>query len=115
MKTHIIDVDGQVKKLTRSRCKDNYRNNIKQGDPLTKREHEVMQLVAEGLSNKLIADAIGVCASTAKYHITNALRKFGVTTRTRGAVLYVTMIKGTESTQSVEAHVTAVPTEPECA
>jgi DNA-binding CsgD family transcriptional regulator len=112
MKTHEI-VNGHVKRLPYSqRCMDHYRRNMKKGDSLSNREHETMQLVAEGLSNKLIADAIGISLDTAKYHVSNALFKLGVTTRTRAAVLYVSMIKGTEST---EADVASVPTEPKCA
>jgi DNA-binding CsgD family transcriptional regulator len=103
-------VNGKVKKLPYAeRCKDQYSRNIKQGDPLSKREHEAMQLVAEGLSNKLIADAIGISDHTAKYHVRNALRKLGVSSRTRGAVLYVDMIK------KLQADGQLVDTESECA
>jgi len=64
---------------------------------LTSREHEVMQLVIRGLSNKLIADEIGVSAHTAKFHVKNACRKLGASTRTLAAVRYLSMFNESQS------------------
>ena len=54
---------------------------------LTPREHQVLELLAEGLSNKEIASQLGVSPHTAKFHVTALLDKFGAETRTEAVVL----------------------------
>ena len=49
---------------------------------LTEREIELLRLVAEGMSNKAIAQTLSISENTAKYHIRNILRKLGVQNRT---------------------------------
>jgi DNA-binding NarL/FixJ family response regulator len=49
-----------------------------QRDPLTSREREVLQLVAEGKTTKQAAQVLGVSAKTADTHRTHAMRKLGV-------------------------------------
>lgn len=44
---------------------------------LTRREIEVLNLMAEGLSNKLIADRMGISEHTTKFHVENVIRKMG--------------------------------------
>ncbi len=48
---------------------------------LTDREHEVLQLMAEGLKNPQIAQRLVISRSTVKYHVSNILSKLGVVTR----------------------------------
>lgn len=48
---------------------------------LTQREHEVLQLVKDGLSNKEIANQLIIEVSTVKNHIHNLLEKLHVHTR----------------------------------
>src|ERR1700694_3542739 len=38
-------------------------------EPLTKRETQVLELMAEGLPNKAIADALGISDQTDKFHV----------------------------------------------
>jgi LuxR family maltose regulon positive regulatory protein len=52
-------------------------------EPLTKREQEVLRLLAAGASNRQIAEALVIQLSTVKKHISNLLRKLGVESRTR--------------------------------
>ncbi len=52
---------------------------------LTRREVEVAALIAEGLSNKLIAARLDIADHTAKFHVCNTLKKLGKTTRAGGA------------------------------
>jgi DNA-binding NarL/FixJ family response regulator len=51
-------------------------------DPLTAREREVLQLVAEGLANKQIALSLGISEHTVKFHLSSLYTKLGVTSRT---------------------------------
>ncbi|MES1178467.1 MAG: response regulator transcription factor [Myxococcales bacterium] len=57
------------------------------GVVLTPREAEVLGLLAEGLSNKLIADRLKVSDHTAKFHVNSILNKLGAETRTEAVVL----------------------------
>ena len=50
--------------------------------PLTRRELQTLVAMAEGLSNKRIADRLGISDHTAKFHVCNACQKMGCTTRT---------------------------------
>jgi len=55
-------------------------------EPLTQREVEVLQLLAEGLSNKQIAARLGISEHTAKFHVAAILGKLGAETRTDAVV-----------------------------
>ena len=50
--------------------------------PLTRREHEVVMLVAEGLTNAQIAERLWISPGTVRRHLQNAFAKLGVHTRT---------------------------------
>lgn len=50
-------------------------------DPLSKREHDVLELVAQGLSNKEIAKTLFISENTAKFHVSSLLNKLGADTR----------------------------------
>jgi len=55
-------------------------------DTLTPREHEVLQLLAQGLANKEIAARLGVSDHTAKFHVNAILGKLGAASRTEAVV-----------------------------
>lgn len=59
-------------------------------DRLTKREIEVLQHVAKGRQNKVIAARIGLSENTVKLHIHHIIAKLGVHNRTEAAMLYAT-------------------------
>jgi ATP/maltotriose-dependent transcriptional regulator MalT len=54
-------------------------------NPLTPREHEIVLLIAQGLSNKEIADELVISPATAARHVANILAKLGFTSRTQVA------------------------------
>ncbi|RIK82569.1 MAG: DNA-binding response regulator [Planctomycetota bacterium] len=53
---------------------------------LTQRENEVLTLLAHGLTNKQIAERLGISYETVKEHVQHVLRKIGVADRTQAAV-----------------------------
>jgi len=53
---------------------------------LTKRESEVLKQLAFGLTNKEIAQSLGISYETVKEHVQHILRKIGVSDRTQAAV-----------------------------
>jgi len=55
-------------------------------DPLTKRETEILRLMAGGYSNREIADALGTAEGTIKNHASSILSKLGVRDRTRAVL-----------------------------
>jgi NarL family two-component system response regulator LiaR len=55
-------------------------------DPLTEREMEILQLVARGLSNLQIAEALVISERTARTHISNILSKLHLANRTQAAL-----------------------------
>lgn len=56
------------------------------GDALSKREREVLLMVADGLPNKLIARKLSLSEKTVKAHLTSVFRQIGVTDRTQAAL-----------------------------
>ncbi|HVU76250.1 MAG TPA: response regulator transcription factor [Gaiellaceae bacterium] len=52
---------------------------------LTEREVEILRLVAQGLSNKVIARQLWVTEQTVKFHLSNLYRKLDITNRTEAA------------------------------
>ena len=56
---------------------------------LSNREGEVLQLVAEGASNKIIASTLFISQNTVKTHLRNIMNKLGVVNRSQAAVYAV--------------------------
>ncbi len=50
---------------------------------MSERELQVLRLMADGLSNREIADRLVVTVTTAKKHASNIFGKLGVTSRTQ--------------------------------
>jgi two-component system nitrate/nitrite response regulator NarL len=55
-------------------------------EDLTPRETEVLQLLADGLTNKAIAQRLGISDHTVKFHVNAVLGKLGAQSRTEAVV-----------------------------
>ena len=58
-------------------------------DNLTPREREILSLLAEGQSNKVIARNLGISDGTVKLHVKAILRKLDIHSRVEAAVIAV--------------------------
>jgi DNA-binding NarL/FixJ family response regulator len=56
---------------------------------LTARERDVLRCLARGLSNRAIAEDLGIAERTARTHVSNILSKLGLTSRTQAALFAV--------------------------
>ena len=56
-------------------------------EPLTPREQQVLELLAEGLPNKAIAARLGISDQTVKFHVASIAAKLGATNRTEAVRL----------------------------
>ncbi|MEC9488232.1 MAG: response regulator transcription factor [Halanaerobium sp.] len=63
-----------------------YNGGLESNDQLTRREEEVLELLAKGASNKEIADELFISEKTVKNHVSSILRKFSVNDRTQAVI-----------------------------
>ncbi|KPD21829.1 MULTISPECIES: two-component system response regulator NarL [Idiomarina] len=56
---------------------------------LTNREHEILSLIAKGMSNKVIARELDISDGTVKVHVKHLLKKLGLRSRVEAAVWMV--------------------------
>ncbi len=68
---------------------------------LTPRENEILELMAEGQGNKVIARNLGISDGTVKLHVKAVLRKLDVHSRVEAAVMYIEYTH--QSTNQVES------------
>ena len=59
---------------------------VSDAEPLTERETEVLQLVAQGHSNRQIAGMLQISEATARTHVSNILSKLKLCSRTQAAL-----------------------------
>lgn len=82
-----ILTDGDNVQIERS----NYLDKV---NLLSKREYEVLLLLSEGHSNKIIGEKLFISEKTVKNHVTQIYKKLGVSDRVQAAVfVYNNMIK----------------------
>jgi NarL family two-component system response regulator LiaR len=68
---------------------DDARPRVEEPERLTRRERDVLELIARGRSNKRIALELGISEKTVKTHVGHLLAKLGVTDRTQAALMAV--------------------------
>ena len=54
-------------------------------ETLTPRQQEVLELVREGMTNRQIAEQLGISPDAAKYHVSEIISRTGTTTREEAA------------------------------
>ena len=59
--------------------------------PITKRQRDVLALLGQGKSNKVIADELGISEGTVKIHVGSILKALGATNRTQAALTAIEM------------------------
>jgi len=57
-------------------------------DPLTRREHQVLELLADGATNRQLASRLYISERTAEVHVSSILRKLEVSNRLQAVALY---------------------------
>jgi DNA-binding NarL/FixJ family response regulator len=62
-------------------------SNMRHPGKLTRRQQEILPLLAKGMSNKEIARALNIAEGTTKIHASGLLRVLGVRNRTEAAIL----------------------------
>ncbi|MDH5710695.1 MAG: response regulator [Gammaproteobacteria bacterium] len=81
------DLTGALARMVQGET--NIEDNDGPFSSLTPREHEILCLLAEGQSNKLIARNLGISDGTVKLHVKAILRKLGIHSRVEAAVIAV--------------------------
>jgi two-component system, NarL family, response regulator LiaR len=69
-------------------------------ETLTKRELDVLQLLAKGLANKSIAQTLQIAEDTVRTHIRHILSKFGVQSRTQAVLVAIRLGLVTQDTRT---------------
>ncbi|WP_447979817.1 response regulator [Candidatus Nitrospira bockiana] len=64
------------------------------GEELSRQEQKVLELVAEGKTNKEIAAELGLSDRTVKNYLTRVFEKLGVTRRSQAAVVFARQFRG---------------------
>ena len=59
---------------------------------LTRRELDVLRLLAEGATNRTIADALVISETTVKFHVNSILRKLHVANRAEAVSRYLRLM-----------------------
>jgi NarL family two-component system response regulator YdfI len=78
----LVTLDAEIASHIAERLPQNFRDDNGAIEELTRREIEVLRLLARGFGNKEIAVRLGISEHTAKFHISSILGKLAVSSRT---------------------------------
>lgn len=67
-------------------CKPAAKKNAGLSEPFTDKEAEIVALLSEGLSNKVISERAGIALATTKWHLKNIYTKLNVQNRTEAVI-----------------------------
>jgi two-component system nitrate/nitrite response regulator NarL len=84
----VVLTDELATMLAQALRENNLPNQI-DDDTLTNREWEIVKLIADGLSNKMIANTLGITDGTVKVHVRNLMTKLNMRSRLEAAVWYL--------------------------
>lgn len=79
-------IQPELTPMLKERMEEKNSNTYNTDDSLTRREIEVLKLLAEGLFNKEIAYTLDISEKTVKNHVSNIFKKINVSDRTQAAV-----------------------------
>jgi two-component system, NarL family, nitrate/nitrite response regulator NarL len=82
---HIV-LSQKVSELVVRGLHEESQNESREEAELTKREEEILSLIAKGLSNKEIGRKLDIVEGTVKVHVKNLLRKLNLRSRVEAAV-----------------------------
>jgi two-component system nitrate/nitrite response regulator NarL len=90
----LLEEDSDIPKLMADRLFYRFKTGLEiKGDPivqlLTPREHEILALVAKGITNRQIAESLFIAENTVKNHIKNLLEKLSFENRVQLAAFAV--------------------------
>jgi len=60
---------------------------VASGAPLTSREREILEMIAEGANNRIIASRLGISRHTVKFHVASILVKLDAESRTEAVAV----------------------------
>ena len=80
----LLDPNGQMDQ--EAVVETGVRINPVEDNPLTRREEEVLRLMVEGKSNKVIAEYLFISEKTVKNHVSSILQKMSVEDRTQAVI-----------------------------
>jgi two-component system, NarL family, response regulator YdfI len=78
----LVTLDPEIARQIAERLPQDSHDETDSVEELTRREIEVLKLLARGLGNKEIAAHLGISEHTAKFHISSILGKLAVSSRT---------------------------------
>lgn len=83
----LVVLDPEVARLSGTSANARPREDDDIIEPLTDREHQVLELLATGLPNKTIAMELGISEHTAKFHVGAIMSKLNAASRTEAVAI----------------------------
>lgn len=82
-------ISEQLTEVLLTAFRDDQSSDHKLVDTLTRREKQILKMIAEGLSNKMIGRQLEITEATVKVHVKHLLKKLSLRSRVEAAVWVV--------------------------